>query len=71
MVAEHDLDLAAILATAPWIVRRADGLVGAGGRVEFIGEVIKICGGGGFVQWPGTGGVGKVAVCTSSYDVGS
>lgn len=68
---ELDLDLAAILATAPWIVRRADSLVRAGGRVEFIVEVIKICGGAGLIQWPGTGGVGKVPGCTSSYDVGS
>lgn len=68
---ELDLDLAAILATALLIVRRADSVVRAGGRVEFIVEVIKICGGGSFIQSPGTGGVGKFPVRTSSYDVGS
>lgn len=39
---ESDLDLASTLATATWIVRRTDGLVRAGGRVEFIAEVVEI-----------------------------
>lgn len=67
---EQDLDLATTFATATWIVRRADGPVLASGGVEFIVEMVKICGGGGCVQWPGTGGVGKGLVCTMSYDVG-
>lgn len=67
---EQDLDLATTFATATWIVRRADGPVLASGGVEFIVEMVKICGGGGCVQWPGTGGVSKGLVCTMSYDVG-
>lgn len=65
---EPDLDLASTLATAMWLVRRADALVIAGGRVEFIVENRRRA---GFVQWPGTGGVVKVFICTSPYDLGS
>lgn len=59
------------MATATLIINRADSQVRAGGRIEFVVEVVEVCGGIHFIQWPGTGGVGKGPICTSSHDVGS